>query len=58
MGRKMETVIDFIMFILAPKSLQMVMKAMKLKDSCSLEESYDKPRQHIKKQRDFANKGL
>ena len=54
----METVIDFIMFILAPKSLQMVMKAMKLKDSCSLEESYDKPRQHIKKQRDFANKGL
>jgi len=38
MGRKMETMIDFIMFILAPKSLQMVTEAMKLKDSCSLEE--------------------
>ena len=24
--------------------------AMKLKDVCSLEESYDKPRQHIEKQ--------
>ena len=31
---------------------------MKLKDTCSLEESYDQPRQHIKKQRHyFANKG-
>ena len=42
----------------APKSLQMVTAAMKLKDACSLEESYDQPRQHIKKQRHyFANKG-
>ena len=42
----------------APKSPQMVTAAMKLKDACSLEESYDKPRQHIKKQRyRFANKG-
>ena len=32
-----------------PKSLQMVTAAMKLKDTCSLKESYDKPRQHIKK---------
>ena len=33
--------------------------AMKLKDTCSLEESYDHPRQHIKKQRHFfAYKGL
>ena len=33
--------------------------AMKLKDACSLEVSYDKPRQCIKKQRlHFANKGL
>ena len=41
----------------APKSLQMVTAAMKLKDSYSLEESYDQPRQHIKKQRHyFANK--
>ena len=31
---------------------------MKLKDACSLEESYDKPRQHIKKKRHhFANEG-
>ena len=31
---------------------------MKLKDACSLEEKYDKPRQCIKKQRHhFANKG-
>ena len=36
-----------------------VTTAMKLKDTCSLEESYDKPRQHIKKQRYyFANKDL
>ena len=42
----------------APKSLQMVTAAMKLKDACSLEESYDQSRQHIKKQKDyFANKG-
>ena len=32
---------------------------MKLKDTCSLEESYDKPKQYIKKQRyHFANKDL
>ena len=32
--------------------------AMKLKDACSMEESYYQPRQHINKQRlDFANKG-
>ena len=36
----------------------MVTVAMKLKDACSLEESYDQPRQHIKKQRHyFINKG-
>ena len=41
----------------APKSLQMVIAAIKLKDSYSLEESYDQRRQHIKKQRHyFANK--
>ena len=33
-----ETVADFIFFFLAPKSLQMVTAAMKLKDACSLEE--------------------
>ena len=43
----------------APKSLQMVTAAMKLKDACSLEERYDQPRQNIKKQRRyFANKCL
>ena len=43
----------------APKSLQMVTAAMKLKDDCSLKKSYDQPRQHIKKERHyFANKGL
>ena len=36
-GETMETVTDFT-FFLAPKSLQMVIAAMKLKDACSLEE--------------------
>ena len=36
----------------------MVTAAMKSKDTCSLEEKFDQPRQHIKKQRHyFANKG-
>ena len=35
-GETMETVTDFISWV--PKSLQMVTAAMKLKDSCSLEE--------------------
>jgi len=34
-GETMETVTDFIFW--APKSLQMVIAAMKLKDACSLE---------------------
>ena len=42
----------------APKSLQMVTAAMKLKDAYSWKESYDQPREHIQKQRHyFANKG-
>ena len=42
----------------APKSLQMVIAAMKLKDACSWKKSYEQPRQHIQKQRHyFANKG-
>ena len=46
------------LFFWAPKSLQMVIAAMKLKDT-PWKESYNKPRQHIKKQRHyFANKGL
>ena len=46
------------LFSWAPKSLWMMAKAMKLKDTCCFEESYDKSRQCIKKQRHhFANKG-
>ena len=36
-GETVETVTDFILG--APKSLQMVTAAMKLKDACSLEEN-------------------
>ena len=46
------------LFFWAPKSLQMVIAAMKLKDAYSLEGSYDQPRWHIEKQRHyFAKKG-
>ena len=56
-GETKGTVRDFI-FWGAPKSLQMVTAAMKLKDTCSSEESYDKPIQSIKKQRlYFAKEG-
>ena len=42
----------------APKSLQMVTAAMKLKDT-PWKKSYDQPREHTKKQRHyFANKAL
>ena len=55
-GETVETESDFIFG--PPKSLQMVIPAMKLKDTCSLEILYDQPRQHIKKQRHyFADKG-
>ena len=37
-GETMETVTNFL-FFRAPKSLQMVTAAMKLKDACSLEEN-------------------
>ena len=37
-GEIMETVTDFILGGGAPKSLQMVTAAMKLKDACSLEQ--------------------
>ena len=37
-GGKVETVTDFI--FLAPKSLQMMTAAMKLKDACSFKKSY------------------
>ena len=45
------------LFFGAPKSLQMVTAAMKLKD-IPWKEIYDQPREHIKNQRHyFANKG-
>ena len=45
------------LFSWAPKSLQMVTTAMKLKEAAPWKKSYDQPRQHIKKQRHyFANK--
>ena len=45
------------LFFGAPKSLQMMTVAMKLRDT-PWEESYDQPRQHIEKQKHyFANKG-
>ena len=54
-GETVKTVADFI-FWGAPKSLQMVIAAMKLKDA-PWKETYDQPRQHIKKQRHyFVNK--
>ena len=56
-GETMETVTDFI-FWGAPKSLQMVTAAMKLKNVTPWEKSYNQPRQHIKKHKHyFANKG-
>ena len=56
-GETVETVSDFIFW--APKSLQMVTAAMTLKDTTPWKESYDQPRQHVKKQRhSFANKGM
>ena len=55
-GETMETVTDFILG--APKSLQMVIAAMKLKMLAPWKKSYDRPRQHIKKQRHhFVNNG-
>ena len=45
------------LFFWAPKSLQMVTAAMKLKMLTPQKESYDQPRKHIQKQRHcFANK--
>ena len=60
-GENVETVsvADFSLFSWAPESLQMVTAAMKLKDDAPWKKSYDKPREHIKKQRyHFAYKGL
>ena len=57
-GEKLEAVVDFL--FLGSKIMQMVTAAMKLEDSCFLEEkSYDKARQCVKKHRQhFADAGL
>ena len=56
-GETVETVSDFIFWV--PKSLQMAIAAMKLKSLTPWKESYDQPRQNMKKQRHyFANKVL
>ena len=53
MGKQWQT-----LFFWAPKSLQIVIPAIKLKVAYPWKESYDQPRQHIKKQRHyFVNKG-
>ena len=55
-GETMETVTDFILG--APKSPQILAVAMKIKMLAPWKKSYDKTRQHIKKQRQyFADKG-
>ena len=46
-GGKMETVRDFIFL----GSKMVVTGAMKLKEACFWKKSYDKPSQHIKKQK-------
>ena len=55
-GEAMETVTDFI--FLGSKVIADGDCSHEIKDTCSLEERYDQPRQHIKKQRHyFANNG-
>ena len=49
-GETMETE---ALFSWAAKSLQMLTASMKWKDACSWKKSYDKGRQHIKKQRHY-----
>ena len=56
-GETMGTVTHFIFRV--PKSLQILIEAIKLKVAWFSEESYDKPRPHIKKHKHyFINKGL
>ena len=53
----MKTVTDIILW--APKSLQMLIAAMKFNLLAPWKQSYDQSRRHIKKQRHyFVNKGL
>ena len=55
-GKKVETMTDFI--FLGSKIIVVSVCSHKMKTLALWKESYDKPRQHIKKQRHhFANKG-
>ena len=55
-GETMETLTDFV--FLGSKVTSDGDYSHEIKDTCSLKKSYDKHRQHIKKQRHyFANKG-
>ena len=55
-GETVEEVTDFILG--APKSLQIVTAAMKLRTLAPWKKSYNQPRQHIRKQiHYFVNKG-
>ena len=57
MGEKVGTVTYFL-FLGSKIIANSISAAMKLKDTCSWKKSYDRPRQHIKKQRHyFADKG-
>ena len=52
-GETMEWKQWLTLFFGAPKSRQMVIVAMKLKDTCSFEGRYDQPRLHIEKKRHY-----
>ena len=55
-GETVETVTDFIFG--APKSLQMLIAALKFKTLTPCKESYDQPGRHVEKQRYYlASKG-
>ena len=57
MGKKVETVTDFIFLSSKNHCRQWVIAAIKLKDAYSFEKSYDQPRQSMKRQtHDFAYK--
>ena len=53
MHKKLEGRYIWSQIIRAPKSLQMVAAAMKLRHLLPGKKSYDQPRQHIKKQRHY-----
>ena len=56
-GGKVKALADFL-FLGSKIIANSISAAMKLKDTCSWKKSYDRPRQHIKKQRHyFAKKG-